>query len=108
MNENTNPKNLSQEGMNLAAEVHEVVLQNTIISCVLENHLSILCDEIYFPAFENCVYLLGLNFRSIDEEILKQMHQVILKYPIVRDGNINEVLNLTANQILAEWKTLLF
>lgn len=108
MSNNTNIKNLSQEGMNLAAEVHEVVLHNAIISCVLENHLSILCDEIYFPAFENCVYLLGLNFRTIDEEILNSLLQVILKFPISRDGNINEVLSLTADQILAEWKTLLF
>ena len=108
MSVNTNNKNLSQEGMNLAAEVHEVVLHNAIISCVLENHLSILCDEIYFPGFENCVYLLGFNFRKIDEEILNKMHQVILSYPIPRTGVINEELSLIADQILNEWKSLLF
>ncbi|MGV0948476.1 hypothetical protein ACTS93_15280 [Empedobacter falsenii] len=89
-------------------EIRKMMLRNTVRDCIVAQHFSKITNYVLFQSFPTAVWLIGVNYYTIDDKLEKKMHDVLAKYSLEHCEDTNdEALDNMAKKVIKEWKKLI-
>lgn len=92
---------------NFTPELTKTLALNSIRNCILENYLSLFFEPSLFQCFPNAVWHMGVDYLTLEDEIEEELRNSINKIKLTADENLHQTLDVFAEQVYAEWKTIL-
>lgn len=107
MNNSTNSEKTFESQIVSPATITNIVLINVVQSAIIENYMSGLINIEVFNSLESAIYLIGLDYATIDDDLLNQLENVLIQKEVKKEDLTPNRLREIAEEILEDWSNII-